>query len=93
MIEQLQKMRNSIQEKPTPCRKQILVEPGKIISLDDLTPDKDDASEHDSEEVSDSDVSQSEQSIIDDLSDEENMLTCMEDLEPLDIIMSTLVNG
>lgn len=84
VIEQLQKMRNPIQEKPTPRRKQIVVEPGKSVSLDDLTPDKDDASEHDSEEVPDSDISHSEEALIDDLSDEENMLTCMEDLQPLE---------
>ena len=59
-----------IQEKPNPRRKQIVVETGKSISLDDLTPDKDDASERDSEEESDSDESQSEGPIINDLSDQ-----------------------
>ncbi|CAB4023918.1 PREDICTED: uncharacterized protein LOC106141545 [Paramuricea clavata] len=84
VIEQLKKMRNPIHEKPTPRRKQIVVEPGKSVSLDDLTCDKDDASEHDSEEESDSDESQSEGSIISDLSDQHRLSTRMEDLKPLE---------
>ena len=80
VIEQLQKMRNPVHEKPNPRRKQIVVEPGKSVSLDDLTPNEHDTSENDSEETSDSD----EESNINDLSDQGSLSARMEHLNPLE---------
>lgn len=80
VIEQLQRMRNPVQEKPNPRRKQIVVEPGKSISIEDLEPTKGDSSGSDSEEEPSSDGSEDS---VDELSDQE-ISSPIKDLKPLE---------